>query len=95
VGGLKFEWDPAKAAKNVRNHGISFDEARTVFDDPHVWVEYDGEHSRIEDRWRAIGFSNRLRLLSVVYTKRNETAIRLISARRATKAEGGRYAVES
>ena len=86
-----FEWDPGKASANRRKHGVSFDEAATVFDDPNAKEEYDGQHADVEDRWIVIGLSNRLRLLVVSYTKRDE-AIRIISARRATKAEARRYA---
>jgi hypothetical protein len=88
---LKFEWDPAKAAFSWGKHGVSFKEAQTVFDDPQLKREYDVKHAVVEDRWLVIGFSQRLRLISVAFTKRHET-IRIISARRATKAESGRYA---
>ena len=69
-----------------------FDEAKSVFEDPNASAQYDVEHSEREDRWRVIGLSMRLRLLSVIYTKTDEQTIRLISARRATKAEARGYA---
>ena len=90
MNGKQFEWDPAKAKANRRKHGITFEEAATVFGDTNAIVEYDARHSMIEDRWRLIGLSSRLRVLTVVYTRRHE-AIRIISARRATKAESRRY----
>jgi uncharacterized DUF497 family protein len=89
---LRFEWDAAKAADNALKHDVTFEEAQTAFDDPNVVIEYDEEHSREEDRRRAIGFSYRWRLISVIYTKRDEETIRLISARRTTPAEARRYA---
>lgn len=88
---LKFEWDPSKATENVRNHGIAFDEAKTVFDDLNLLREFDLLHSEIEEREIVIGFSEKARLLMVVSTERHET-IRIISARRATQAEARRYA---
>ena len=90
MNGRQFEWDAEKAESNRRKHGVTFDEATTVFDDPNGDVEYDEGHSDEEDRWRIVGLSSRLRLLRVTYTRRNE-AYRIISAQRATKAEERRY----
>ena len=91
---LPFEWHVEKAANNFRKHGVSFEEAETVFNDSKVLVSYDAKHSlEDEEREMAIGFSNKGRLLQVVFTDQNE-AIRIISARRATKAESRRYAGE-
>lgn len=90
----RFGWDGAKAARNLRDHGVSFEEAVTAFDDPNRLIELDLKHSEFEDREIVIGFSERARLLMVVTTERHE-AIRLISARRATKAETGRYAEQN
>lgn len=87
---LRFEWNDAKAANNLRKHKVSFEEATTVFDDADAWLQYDHEHSENEDRWRVVGLSGKGRLLSVIYTKRHET-IRIISARGANQAEEGRY----
>jgi hypothetical protein len=88
---LRFTWAETKAAENVRKHGLTFDEAKTVFDDPSLLVELDLVHSDVEERLHNIGFSEKARILMVVTTDRNET-IRIISARRATKAEARRYA---
>jgi len=90
---MEFEWDDPKAASNRRKHGVSFEEAQTVFDDPNVsieHIEHDEEHSRDEERWVAIGLSNRGRLLVVAHTYR-DGAVRLISARRAGRVEVERY----
>jgi len=89
-----FEWDADKAATNRRKHGVSFEEAESVFDDPSQQVEFDQEHSDREDRWIVLGLSSRFRLLLVAYTKRHE-AIRIISARRANKTETRRYTGET
>lgn len=87
---MDFEWDDAKASANDRKHGVSFEEAKTVFDDPKVIIVYDEAHSTDEERWIALGISNRGRLLVVSHTYR-DGAIRIISARRATKAEARHY----
>jgi uncharacterized protein len=91
---LQFEWDADKAAANRRKHGVSFEEAQSVFDDPSQQSEFDQEHSDQEDRWIVLGLSSRFRLLLVAYTKRHE-AIRIISARRANKTETRRYTGET
>jgi len=91
VNELRFSWSHAKAADNVRKHRVTFEEAVTVFDDPHLFVEYDATHSDREYREMNIGFSANSRVLMVVTTDRYET-IRIISARRATQAESRRYA---
>jgi uncharacterized DUF497 family protein len=88
---LRFTWDEKKAADNIRKHGVTFGEAKTIFDDANLLVELDLEHSDVEERLHNIGFSEKARILMVVTTDRNET-IRIISARRATKAEARRYA---
>lgn len=89
---MDFEWDPAKAASNRRKHGVSFEEAAEAFDDPHAIEEYDFEHSTAtEDRYRLLGVSGKGRLLIVAYTRRG-AAIRIISARKATRAEADDYA---
>jgi len=92
--GDEFDWDDAKASLNRRKHRVSFEEASTIFDDPNRLTEYDVDHSDVEDRWLLIGLSNRFRLLTVAYTKRNEK-IRIISARRANQRETRRYAGET
>ncbi len=82
---MRFEWDEAKAASNLKIHGVSFNEAVEVFFDPNAVEGFDTEHSNDEDRFYIIGFSSR-RLLYVVYAERfKDNIIRIISAR---KAEG-------
>jgi uncharacterized protein len=80
----KFEWDTEKAGVNAAKHGVTFDEARGAFDDPHGVEVFDEEHSIDEARYQLIGLSAR-RLLFVVFTERGERK-RLIHARKATKA---------
>jgi uncharacterized protein len=87
---MKFEWDEAKARDNLVKHKISFEEARTVFDDP-LYVDFDDpDHSQDEHRYIIIGRSNEKRVVIVSYTERNDT-IRLISTRRVTRAERKAY----
>ena len=87
---MDFDWDENKAAANLSRHGVSFDEAKSVFDDP-VFVDfYDPDHSYDEHRYIIIGESRRGRLLIVSYTER-ENAIRLISAREAARREREAY----
>ncbi|MGH7521712.1 MAG: BrnT family toxin [Gemmatimonadales bacterium] len=89
---LRFEWDPAKDHANRRKHKVSFGEAETVFSDEHARLLDDPEHSHAEDRFVLLGLSSRFRVLVVVHTYRGtEDIIRLISARRATKAERAYY----
>lgn len=86
----RFEWDLEKARANARRHSVSFAEAVAVFDDPlAVWMS-DPEHSHDEERWLLIGSSTRRRLLVITYTQR-EGAIRLVSARKATRRERRAY----
>ena len=87
---LLFEWDPSKASKNIKIHGISFDEASTVFKDTLSLTIYDPLHSDEEDRFILIGNSCKNRLLVVIHTERGDK-IRIISARRATKNERKQY----
>jgi uncharacterized DUF497 family protein len=87
---LRFEWDPEKAAANLAKHGVSFEEALTVFSDPLARIFDDEDHSREEEREIIVGHSTKQRLLLVCFTAR-ETAIRLFSARRATKRERQDY----
>lgn len=83
---MRFEWDPAKAEANFRKHGVSFDEAVTVFDDPLAITYIDPDHSESERREITIGASGRNRLLIVSHMDRRGT-IRIISARKATRKE--------
>jgi uncharacterized DUF497 family protein len=92
VADLRFDWDPAKDKANVRKHRVSFQEAERVFADEHARLLDDPDHSEAEDRYILMGLSSRFRVLVVVHTYRgNEDVIRLISARRATKAENAYY----
>jgi uncharacterized DUF497 family protein len=90
-----FEWDAAKAEANLEKHGVSFEEARTVFGDAYALHVYDGSHSWDEDRFIIVGRSERERLLFVVYVERTEVTLRLISARRATLRERRTYEEKS
>src|SRR5512139_3828709 len=81
-----FEWDPAKAEKNISKHDIDFDEASSIFDDPLFITFLDEEHSIDEERYITIGLSNKGRILLVAHAER-DNRIRIISARKATKNE--------
>ncbi|NCR71452.1 MAG: BrnT family toxin [Microcystis aeruginosa LG13-12] len=87
---MQFDWDKNKAERNLSKHEVSFEEAKTVFDDPLYVDFYDPEHSEDEDRYLLVGQSNRGRLLIVSYTERGNL-IRLISAREVTKTERETY----
>ena len=87
---LRFEWDTSKAKANIRKHEVSFEEAASVFLDPFSVTMADPEHSLDEDRYVDIGYSDRGRLLVVVYTDRG-TAIRVISCRKAIPKEREYY----
>jgi len=86
---LKFEWNPEKNKKNIKKHGVDFEEAKTVFQDEMALELYDEEHSADgEDRYIIIGISSKTRELMVCHCYRNgDEVIRIISARRATTAE--------
>jgi len=88
---MKFQWDPAKATSNVRKHGISFDEAVTVFKDPLALIFDDTEHSEVEAREIIIGMSTLSRMLLVCFVERHEDIVRIISARPATRIEKKDY----
>jgi len=83
---LQFEWDPAKAAENLAKHGVSFEEAATVFRDTFSATGLDPDHSIDEERFVIFGVSTAGRLLVVAHTERGDT-IRIISARPATPGE--------
>jgi uncharacterized DUF497 family protein len=87
---LDFEWDITKATQNALKHGVSFEEAASVFDAEKILVRKDIKHSLIEDRKIALGPSNLNRFLVVIYTER-ENRFRIISARRANQREKGQY----
>ncbi|OWV04375.1 BrnT family toxin [Fibrobacter sp. UWH3] len=89
---IDFEWDEKKNEINRKKHGVSFEEAKSCFEDDHARVFFDVEHSKDEDRSILIGLSSELRTLIVVYTERvndDDDLIvnRIISARKATKKE--------
>ena len=89
---ILFEWDDAKALSNIEKHGISFEEASTVFDDEQAILFDDPDHSDTEDRFLLMGFSSEARILIVCHCYREkDSVIRLISARKATKAEHQQY----
>ena len=89
---LHFDWDPAKAAANVRKDGISFEEAETAFLDDHALILPDPDHSGEEDRFLLLGLSSALRVLVVVHCYRERaTSVRLISARKAARTERAQY----
>ena len=87
---MQFEWDHAKARRNFRKHGVSFDEAVTVFYDSLSVTFDDPDHSVAEPRFITIGYSVRGRLLIVAHTERG-TTVRIINARRATTRERERH----
>jgi len=84
---MRFEWDPTKAASNIRKHGVSFDEAVTVFKDPLAFIFDDEAHSEQEHREIIIGASALRRMILVCFVERLENIIRIISARPATRQE--------
>jgi uncharacterized DUF497 family protein len=87
---MQFDWDKNKAERNLSKHEVSFEEAKTVFDDP-LYVDFYGpEHSESEERYLIVGESDRGRLLIVSYTERGDV-IRLISAREVTQTEREAY----
>lgn len=86
-----FDWDENKNQINQRKHGVSFEEAKTVFYDEQALLEFDELHSEDEDRFRIIGCSNNGNILLVVHCIRDETVIRIISSRKATATEKAGY----
>jgi len=92
VSELRFEWDEKKNSANVRKHGVSFEEAQTVFLDEQALLIGDPDHSADEDRFVLLGLSAKLRALVVCHCYRGgDEVVRVISARRATRAEGRMY----
>jgi uncharacterized DUF497 family protein len=89
---IKFEWDPPKAAANLRKHQVSFDEAKSVFYDEFAVQFFDEEHSSDEERFLMLGMSSGVKLLLVCHCEREHgEVIRIISARKATKRESAFY----
>jgi uncharacterized DUF497 family protein len=87
---LRLEWSQNKARENIRRHGISFEEARTVFYEENAIEFFDQDHSFKEDRYLMVGFSSKINLLLVSYTVReekDEDIIRIISSRKPTEKE--------
>ena len=87
---LTFEWDEEKAKANLRKHRVSFEEAKTIFNDPFLLTFPDPEHSISEQRYLNIGLSSKGRVLVLIHTERGET-IRIISCRKATLSERRAY----
>ena len=86
----EFEWDPLKAARNLKTHGVAFTEALTVFADPQAQIFDDPDHSFDERREIIVGYSTRHRLLVVGFTERSGR-VHLINARRASRGETRRH----
>lgn len=92
MGDIRFEWDNRKAAENRKQHGISFEEAKSAFLDENARVIPDPQHSDDEDRFILLGLSIQLRLLVVCHCYReDDEVIRLISARKADRSERRQY----
>ena len=84
---MRFEWDAIKATANLRKHGVSFEEASTVFNDMSAREAFDDLHSDDEDRFHLLGISEHDRLLVVSYCYRKSSVVRIISARKAQSRE--------
>jgi len=92
---IKFEWDPAKAAANIKKHSVSFDDAQTVFYDEFAVQFFDEDHSHDEERFLLLGLSSGAKLLLVCHCEHESGwTIRIISARIATKLERTFYGGE-
>jgi len=90
---IRFAWDPRKAKANLEKHGVSFEEARSVFYDEQALLHEDPHPAYEEERFVLLGLSSSLRLLVVVHAVRDGDVIRIISARKATRLETGAYAI--
>ena len=88
---LRFEWHDRKDAANRRKHGVSFEEAQTVFFDEHALLRQDPDHSAGEERFVLLVLSSALRALVVCRCYRHRTTIRIISARKANRGERDQY----
>jgi len=89
---IKFEWDTAKATSNRKKHGVSFEEAQSIFYDEFAVQFFDEDNSVSEDRFLMLGLSDEARLLIVCHCERGQgNIIRIISARKATKNESTHY----
>lgn len=89
---LSFEWDKSKATINLKKHGVSFEEAKSAFSDERAKLIADPDHSEDEDRFILLGYSSSMRLLVVCHCYRtDESTIRIISARKASRHEAASY----
>ena len=89
---IKFSWDKNKAQSNLKKHKVSFEEAKTVFDDENARLIFDPDHSEDDDRFILLGFSSSSKILTVVHCYRDdEKNIRIISARKSTNIEENQY----
>lgn len=92
MSNIQFDWDQKKAAENVKKHGVTFEEARTVFFDERAKLIDDPDHSEDEDRFVLLGVSNSLKVILVCHCYRQEgNVIRIISARKASRHETKQY----
>ena len=92
MNGLQFEWDERKKKANIKKHGVSFDEARTIFCDENAIQFFDPDHSEDEDRFILLGMSFKLRILVVCHCfRKSETVVRIISAKKADRDEENEY----
>ena len=92
MSNIQFDWDQKKAAENVKKHGVTFEEARTVFFDERAKLIDDPDHSEDEDRFVLLGVSNTLKVILVCHCYRQEgSVIRIISARKASRHETKQY----
>jgi uncharacterized DUF497 family protein len=95
MAAYEFEWDEAKAASNLRKHGVTFDEAMAIFGDPLLLTIADPDHDGVEERWVSVGENDKGRLVLAVHTfierDSSNAVIRLISVRRPTKNEARQY----
>jgi uncharacterized protein len=88
---IRFEWDPRKARSNEKKHGVSFEEAESVFYDEQALLMQDPQPEDEEERFVLLGLSAVLRVVVVVHALRGEDVIRIISARKATRLETQQY----
>jgi len=92
MNGITFSWDEKKDKANQRKHHVAFEEAATAFSDENARLKHDSAHSQDEDRFILMGFSSKLRVLVICHAyRKNNMEIRIISARKADKAERKQY----